>query len=710
MIPVLLALLLPVQEDPGTALLRAAEQGNAAAVRELVDGGAPVDAENRYGATPLFFAAERGRLDIVRILLEAGADPDRRDRFYQMTALSRALDAGRREVALLLVQRGAGEVGVALRAAVRTGDSELLDAVLANGAFFRDDLDAVRKGAAVAVRERLEGIEAPVREGFPAVDPAAVAGRYLRESEGGGVVVEAAGDGIEARFFATTGEGPGESRRLDPVGERSFAGDGIRFVFAGRGGMIERLLVERGGGTISYEPADELEGRSVARVNPEEERAASAMPAARAAPRPWPRFRGDQGSGIADGQGVPVRWSVETGTGIRWQADLPGLGVSSPIIHGDRVFVVTAVSVTGDDEFRIGLYGDVAPVENESEHEFALRALDLATGEPRWTTRLHRGVPGTRRHTKSSQANATPVTDGERIVTVLGSVGLLLAHDLDGNLLWERDVGVLNSGWFYDPAFAWGHASSPVMHGDTVILLADIHGDAFIGAFDLETGEPVWRTGRNEVSTFSTPLVHDAGGTPEVVVNGTVIAGYDAVTGEERWRLGPNSEIPIGAPLLGDGLLVVQAGYPPIRPIYAIRPGMTGDLSLPPGEDRSEAIAWSHDRGGVYIPSPLLYRGILYLNANNGRLAAYDVETGERIYRARIGGVGGSYAASPIAADGRLYFTSEEGETFVVRAGRQYALVARNSVDRIVMATPAASDGVLVVRAIDRLLGITGHE
>ena len=190
-------------------------------------------------------------------------------------------------------------------------------------------------------------------------------------------------------------------------------------------------------------------------------------------------------------------------------------------------------------------------------------------------------------------------------------------------------------------------------------------------------------------------------------MNGTVIRGYDAATGAERWRLGPNSEIPISVPLLGDGLLFVQAGYPPIRPIYAIRPGMEGDLSLAPGEDSSEAIAWSKDRGGVYIPSPIFYRGVLYLGANNGRLSAYDGETGARLYRARIGGVGGSYAASPFAADGRLYFTTEEGETFVVRAGREYELLAKNSVDRIVMASPAASGGVLVVRAIDRLFGIT---
>ena len=403
---------------------------------------------------------------------------------------------------------------------------------------------------------------------------------------------------------------------------------------------------------------------------------------------------------------MPLRWNVAEGQGIAWEVSLPGLGVSSPIVWEDRVYVVVAASLTEDSEFRIGLYGDVAPVQNDSEHRWELRAFELATGTPVWTRELRRGVPMTRRHTKSSQANATPVTDGERIVTLLGSMGVLLCHDLEGNLLWKREVGVLNSGWFYDPDYQWGHASSPVIHDGAAIVLADVHGDAFLGAFDLEDGEPLWRTARDEVSTFSTPLVHETGGTTEVVVNGTVIRGYDAVTGAERWRLGPNSEIPIGVPLLGDGLLFVQAGYPPIRPIYAIRPGSEGDLTLAAGEDSSEAIAWSKNRGGVYIPSPLFYRGVLYLNANNGRLSAYDGETGERLYRSRIGGVGGSYAASPIAADGHLYFTTEEGETFVVRAGRDYELLAKNTVDRIVMASPAASGGVLVMRAIDRLYGI----
>ncbi|MGH9335339.1 MAG: PQQ-binding-like beta-propeller repeat protein, partial [Vicinamibacteria bacterium] len=381
--------------------------------------------------------------------------------------------------------------------------------------------------------------------------------------------------------------------------------------------------------------------------------------------------------------------------------------VSSPIISGSRIFVLTAVSGAEDRTFRTGLYGDVSPVEDLSEHRWLLYALDTRDGRIVWERELHRGKPGTKRHSKSSQANATPATDGKRVVSLLGSTGYLYCHDFEGRLLWKKDLGVLNVGWFYDPDYQWGHSSSPVIYDGRVIVQADVHGGSFVAAFDIETGAELWRTAReSEIPTFATPSIYRGPSGDELVTNGTAIRGYDPRTGALLWHLGPNSEIPVGSPVVSSDLIYVTAGYPPIRPIYAIRPGSRGDLALPEGVEKSEALAWSKTRGGTYIPTPLVYRGHFYTNDNNGLLVCYDAATGDLVYRARIGGMGGSYAASPIAADGRLYFTTEEGETFVVEAGPSYRLLGKNSVEGVVLSTPAASDGLLLIRTLDRVYGI----
>jgi outer membrane protein assembly factor BamB len=426
-----------------------------------------------------------------------------------------------------------------------------------------------------------------------------------------------------------------------------------------------------------------------------------------AAAAPWPSFRGPNGSGIADGQRIPLEWDSGAGKNIRFATPIEGFSVSSPIVWANRIFVLSASSGAADRTFRTGLYGDVTPINDLSEHRWLLYALDTRDGRVVWERRLERARPGTKRHPKSSQANATPATDGKRIVSLLGSTGFLYCHDFEGNLLWKREIGILNSGWFYDPDYQWGHSSSPILYDGRVIVQADVHGSPFIAAFDLESGNEVWRTARDgEIPTFATPTLYRGRTGDELVTNGTRIRGYDPKTGALLWHLGPNSEIAVGSPVATPDLIYVTAGYPPIKPIYAIRPGSRGDLALPEGVDKSEALAWSKTRGGTYIPSPLVYRGYFYTNENNGLLVCYDAATGEIVYRARIGGTGGAYAASPIAADGRLYFTTEEGETFVVKEGPQYRLLAKNRVEGVVLSTPAASDGLLVIRTLEHVYGI----
>jgi outer membrane protein assembly factor BamB len=288
---------------------------------------------------------------------------------------------------------------------------------------------------------------------------------------------------------------------------------------------------------------------------------------------------------------------------------------------------------------------------------------------------------------------------------VFGSIGLLAAWDVSGKPLWTKDIGVIDNGWFLDPAYQWGHSSSPIIYRNSVIVQADGQKGSYLAAFDLSSGRQLWRTEReNEISTWGTPTILQAKGRDEIVTNGTKVRGYDAATGKLLWTLGPNSEVTVGTPVVGDGLVFVTGGYPPVRPIYAIKPGGAGDITLPKDQTTNDAIAWSNDQG-TYIPSPLVYDGILYTLGNNGVLTAYDARTGERFYRARVGG-GGSFCASPIAADGRLYFSNEDGDVIVVRAGRTYEELAKNQMKEVIMSTPAISDGLIIVRTLGHVYGI----
>jgi outer membrane protein assembly factor BamB len=227
------------------------------------------------------------------------------------------------------------------------------------------------------------------------------------------------------------------------------------------------------------------------------------------------------------------------------------------------------------------------------------------------------------RHLKSSQANATPVTDGKRVVALFGTVGVLVAYDFGGKPLWKRDIGVLECNDPQAGSAQWGHASSPILYRDLVIVQGDRVKDSYIAAYRAATGEEVWRVARDEPSTWATPNVLRAAGGDELVTNGQKVRAYDPATGALLWTLGPNSEVVVATPVVGDGLVFVTAGYPPVRPIYAIRAGQRGDLTLPEGKRASGAIAWSHERGGTYIPTPVLYKGYLYTCNNNGILTCY---------------------------------------------------------------------------------------
>jgi outer membrane protein assembly factor BamB len=419
----------------------------------------------------------------------------------------------------------------------------------------------------------------------------------------------------------------------------------------------------------------------------------------------WPSFRGPNASGVADGQPTALTWNMATGENVLWKTPVPGMAVSSPVIWGDRVFVSTAVSSDPKAGIRTGLYGDVKPSTDVSMHTWRLLALDKKTGRVLWDRVAHEGIPKTKRHPKSSQASPTPVTDGRHVVVSFGSEGLY-AYDMEGKRLWMHDLGILNAGWFLDPDYEWALGSSPIIWKNSVIVQCDVQKDSFVAAFDLDSGRELWRTAREEIPSWSTPTLYERDGHIELVTQATTFTrGYDPETGKELWRLSGNSEIAIPTPVVGPNLIIVANGYTPIQPIYAIRPGAHGDITLQKDQTRNEFVAWSTNRGGPYIPTPLIYGNELYVLSIVGVLTAYDVRTGQRVYQQRVG-TGGSFSASPVAADGKIYVSSEDGDVYVVKAGPQFELLASNSVGEILMASPAISDGTIFFRGLRDVMAI----
>jgi outer membrane protein assembly factor BamB len=417
-----------------------------------------------------------------------------------------------------------------------------------------------------------------------------------------------------------------------------------------------------------------------------------------AAAQNWPSFRGANATGFVEGKPTPTTWDATKSTNVLWKTPIPGLAHASPVVWGDRVFVTTAVSSKGGEYFRHGLYGDVDSDKDTSPHSWHVYSLDKKTGKIVWDRVACEGVPKIKRHIKSTHASSTPVTDGTHVVAFFGSEGLY-CYDLNGKLIWKKDLGVLDGGWFYDPDYQWGTASSPIIYKNMVIVQCDVQKNSFIAAYNLKDGKELWRTPREEIPSWGTPTIYEGPARVELITNATrAIRAYDPMTGKELWHMTGNPEVTATTPIFGHGLIFICNSYRPNQPIYAIRAGATGDISLKPNETTNQHIAWSMQRGGTYMPTPLIYGEFLYTCANQGVMACYNPKTGERLYQQRIGDKGGSYSASPVAADGKIYLSSEDGEIFVVKAGPKYELLATNQMGEVLMATPAISDGMIFVR------------
>jgi outer membrane protein assembly factor BamB len=429
---------------------------------------------------------------------------------------------------------------------------------------------------------------------------------------------------------------------------------------------------------------------------------------ARVAPTPgvdWPSFRGIDASGVSEGSETPTTFSPQDAA---WKTPLPGLGLSSPIVWGNLLCVSTAIGGQKDAGLRVGLYGDIASVADDTPHEWKVACFNKGDGKPAWERTAYTGVPKVKRHAKSTHANSTLATDGTHLAAMFGSEGLFV-YDLKGKLLWQKDLGVLDSAFFMVPGAQWEYGSSPIIHDGTLIVLADVLKDSFLAAFDVRTGKEIWRTPRADVPTWGSPAVVTAGGRTQVVVNGWKhVGGYDLKTGKEIWTLRATGDIPVPTPIFGHGLIFLTSAHGPGSPVYAIKPTAAGDISLEAGATSNDHVVWSVPRDGAYLSTPLLYGDYLYVVRHQGILNVFHAKTGERAYQQRL--AAGAFTASPVANNGRIYIPSEEGDIYVVKAGPAYELLATNRMEAPVLATPAISEGRLYVRTRDHIMAFGGKK
>ncbi len=439
----------------------------------------------------------------------------------------------------------------------------------------------------------------------------------------------------------------------------------------------------------------------------------------------WPQFRGPQSNPVSNGP-LPDTWSKTEN--IEWSTEIPGLGWSSPIVSGNRVFLTTAVTEGKAKQPQIGTeYSNEYLAElmkqgltakeanakvderdtefpNEVVLHYFVYCLDLRTGKLIWKQEYNSGHPPDGRHRKNSFASETPVTDGKRVYVYATSLGLY-AYDLNGKQVWKTPL---------DPYLMYGNfgtGASPALAGDRLLIVNDNEQQQFIAAFDKNTGKQIWRTNRDLAvkrggassrSCWSTPYVWTTPGRTEVVTIGPSVAVSYDLSGKELWRLSGMAGMPIPSPYASDGLLFLNGGKG--GGLFAVKPGAVGDIS--PGADKpSGFVAWSQARAGTYLCTQVAYQGALYSISEIGILSRYEEQTGNLSYRARIEG-GTAFTSSPWAYGGKIFCLNEEGKTFVIAAGDKYELLKVNDLGEMALATPALVGDRLLLRTENHMYSI----
>ncbi len=414
----------------------------------------------------------------------------------------------------------------------------------------------------------------------------------------------------------------------------------------------------------------------------------------------WPQFRGAGSLGVAEDPNLPDKWSATEN--VAWKTEIPGSGWSSPIVWGDHIFLTSVISADSKEAPKKGLYfGGERPAPKD-EHRWMVYAVSFKTGKILWEKEVHRGAPAFSRHLKNSYASETPVTDGQRVYAYFGNLGVF-CFDLKGKLLWQQKWDVRKT------RFGWGTAASPIVYKDKLYLLNDNDEQSYLAALDTKTGKQIWRADREVGTNWATPYIWESGQRTELIVPGTKATRSYDLTGKMLWEFNGMSSIAIPTPFSKFGLLYIASGYvgDQHRPVYAIKPGASGNISLKEGETSNQYIAWYLRQGGPYNPSPLVYGDNYYTLYDRGFFTANDARTGKEIYgKQRIDPAVGAFTSSPWAYNGKLFCLSEDGDTFVIQAGGEYKLLGKNSLDELCMATPAIARGSLILRTASKLYRI----
>jgi outer membrane protein assembly factor BamB len=413
--------------------------------------------------------------------------------------------------------------------------------------------------------------------------------------------------------------------------------------------------------------------------------------------RQWTSFRGYMSSGVLDNANLPESFDLSKMINIKWKTEIPGLGLSSPIIWDNKIFITSAISQADRDGFRPGIYGDISPVRDSSIHEWKVYCIDKNTGRFIWDRTAYKGIPKMKRHPKSTHANTSVATDGKYVVAFFGSEGLF-CYDMNGNLLWQKSFGLLKSVYFAVKSAEWEFASSPIIYNGILIVQCDVLENSFVAAYDVRTGKEQWRTQRDEYPGWCTPNVYKNDGKTYIALNGYKHrGGYDLETGKEVWKMSGGGDIQIPTPIVGNNLIYFNSAHGGSSPIIAVKTSAAGDISLKENENANAGIQWRLPRGGSYMHTLLLYKNHLYNVSWNGVVVCLDPLTGKEIFNAKLGKTK-SFIASPVASDGKIYIVDEEGTVYILQDGDSFNLLAEIPLSDICLTAPAITDGMIIFR------------